>query len=72
MIDYLSLSIGHALLAFALIRLVMRDDLDSDPVIGASEKARREAFEAAQAKRRASQRASEPAAPVDAAETAGR
>ena len=31
MIDYLSLIIGHALLAIAFLRLVMRDDLDVDP-----------------------------------------
>ena len=31
MIDYLSLAIGHGLLALALLRLVMRDELDRDP-----------------------------------------
>ena len=33
MIDYLSLAIGHGLLAFALFRLVMREDVDVDPAI---------------------------------------
>ncbi|TAD82696.1 MAG: hypothetical protein EAY70_03140 [Sphingomonadales bacterium] len=33
MIDYLALSIGHGLLAIALLRLVMRDSLDTDPLI---------------------------------------
>lgn len=37
MIDYLSLAIGHGLLALAFLRLVMRDDLDSDPEIKALE-----------------------------------
>ena len=31
MIDYISLTLGHALLAIALLRLVMREDLDVDP-----------------------------------------
>lgn len=31
MIDYISLALGHGLLAFALLRLVMRDSLDVDP-----------------------------------------
>lgn len=31
MIDYLSLAVGHALLAIALLRLVMREELDVDP-----------------------------------------
>lgn len=35
MIDYLSLAIGHGLLAFALFRLVMREDVDVDPAIEA-------------------------------------
>ena len=33
MIDYISLAIGHGLLAFALFKLVMREDLDVDPAI---------------------------------------
>ncbi len=31
MIDYLSLALGHGLLAVALLRLVMREELDVDP-----------------------------------------
>ncbi len=31
MIDYLSLALGHGLLAVALLRLVLLDDLDVDP-----------------------------------------
>jgi hypothetical protein len=34
MIDYIALALGHGLLAIALLRLVMRDGLDSDPLIG--------------------------------------
>jgi len=30
MIDYISLALGHGLLAVAFLRLVMRDDLDVD------------------------------------------
>ncbi len=33
MIDYISLALGHGLLAIALLRLVMRNDLDVDPRI---------------------------------------
>ena len=33
MIDYISLAIGHGLIAIALLRLVMRADLDVDPTI---------------------------------------
>lgn len=35
MIDYFALALGHGLLAIALLRLVMRDGLDSDPLIAA-------------------------------------
>ncbi len=34
MIDYFALALGHGLLAIALLRLVMRDGLDKDPLIG--------------------------------------
>ena len=37
MIDYLSLAIGHGLLAIAFFRLVMRADLDVDPAVAALE-----------------------------------
>jgi len=33
MIDYFALALGHGLLAFALLRLFMREGLDSDPLI---------------------------------------
>ena len=33
MIDYIALSIGHALLGIAVLRLVMRHDLDVDLLI---------------------------------------
>ncbi len=33
MIDYIALSIGHGLIAIALLRLVMRDGLDVDPLL---------------------------------------
>ena len=33
MIDYLALALGHGLLAIALLRLVLRADLDADPLI---------------------------------------
>ena len=39
MIDYLSLAIGHGLLALALVMLLMRDDLDDDPASKALEDA---------------------------------
>jgi hypothetical protein len=35
MIDYFALALGHGLLAIALLRLVMREGLDDDPLIGA-------------------------------------
>ncbi|MGB3471766.1 MAG: hypothetical protein WBA51_13170 [Erythrobacter sp.] len=34
MIDYIALSIGHGLIAIALLRLVTRDRLDVDPLLG--------------------------------------
>ncbi|AOL93526.1 hypothetical protein [Porphyrobacter sp. LM 6] len=33
MIDYFALALGHGLLAIALLRLVMRDALDTDPLL---------------------------------------
>lgn len=33
MIDYFALALGHGLLAIALLRLVLRDGLDADPLI---------------------------------------
>ena len=34
MIDHVALAIGHALLAVAMLRLVLRAGLDDDPLIG--------------------------------------
>ena len=34
MIDYFALALGHGLLAIALLRLVVREGLDDDPLIG--------------------------------------
>jgi hypothetical protein len=34
MIDYFALALGHGLMAIALLRLVLRDDLDVDPLLG--------------------------------------
>lgn len=34
MIDYFALALGHGLMAIALLRLVLRADLDADPLIG--------------------------------------
>ncbi len=34
MIDYFALALGHGLLAIALLRLLMREGLDDDPLIG--------------------------------------
>lgn len=33
MIDYFALALGHGLLAFALLRLALRADVDGDPLI---------------------------------------
>jgi hypothetical protein len=34
MIDYFALALGHGLMAIALLRLVLRADLDADPLLG--------------------------------------
>lgn len=65
MIDYISLAIGHGLLAFALFKLVMREDLDVDPAIQLLKdkaEAEREAASVAgrNARRRAQTRNEEP------------
>jgi hypothetical protein len=33
MIDYFALALGHGLMAFALLRLVLRGDVDADPLL---------------------------------------
>lgn len=37
MIDYFALALGHGLLALALLRLALRDDVDGDPLIASLE-----------------------------------
>ena len=74
MIDYLSLAIGHGLLAFALFKLVMREDVDVDPAIQSLKdkaEAEREAASVAgrNARRRAQSRENEL---VPGAQVAGR
>lgn len=55
MIDTFALALGHGLLAIALLRMAMRDDLDVDPAIAeAREQAR--ADRAARRKLRPSER----------------
>ena len=50
MIDYIALTIGHGLLAYAIWHLCMRDGVDADPLIEefkSADKANREASSAA-------------------------
>lgn len=47
MIDTIALAIGHGLLAIALLRLVMREQLDVDPELEAHAEKRRAEREAA-------------------------
>ena len=57
MINYISLALGHGLLAIAFLRLVMLDDLDVDPKVKAhKDRAKAERVTATNAGR-ASQRA---------------
>lgn len=42
MIDHIALAIGHGLLGLALLRLVMRDDLNADPLLGSFSEASRQ------------------------------
>ena len=65
MIDNIALFIGHLLLAIALLRLVMRDGLDVDPLLArfkADEDERRKALKAGGrgARRRARTQANAP------------
>ncbi|MEO1489366.1 MAG: hypothetical protein AAFR88_08035 [Pseudomonadota bacterium] len=54
MIDYIALSIGHGLLAIALLRLVMRGDLDVDPMLdGFKQAARKRRKDRVEARRKA-------------------
>lgn len=52
MIDYFALALGHGLLAVALLRLVMNDDLDFDPTIAERQEAERKASADALAERK--------------------
>ena len=56
MIDYIALSIGHFLLAIALLRLVMRDGLDVDPLLARFKEREEERRKATKAAGRASRR----------------
>ena len=58
MIDYLSLAIGHGLLALMALMLLMRDDLDDDPALGALDEAiTKERHRASKARRKNQHRA---------------
>lgn len=56
MIDYLALTIGHALMAFAFWQLFGRERVDTDPLIesikAANKQARKQARDAGRAKPR--------------------
>ncbi|MEO0907441.1 MAG: hypothetical protein AAFY07_07920 [Pseudomonadota bacterium] len=59
MIDYLSLALGHGLLALMALMLLMRDDLDDDPALGALDEAiTKERHRASKARREKQHRAS--------------
>ena len=59
MIDYFALALGHGLMAFAILRLVMRESLDADPLLGDLDEAAREnRFATTMAGRNAARRAS--------------
>ena len=58
MIDYLSLAIGHGLLALMALLLLVRDDLDDDPALGALDEAiTKERHRASKARREKQHRA---------------
>lgn len=58
MIDYIALSIGHGLIAVALLRLFMRKDVDFDPLIeGMRDEMRQNRMAASTAGRNAKRRA---------------
>ncbi len=62
MIDYIALSIGHGLIAIALLRLVMRDGLDVDPLLESFREKERERRKARSNAGRAARRRSKPEA----------
>ena len=58
MIDYIALSLGHGLIAYALWRLFMRADVDFDPLIGGiQDEMRQNRMQASAAGRNAKRRA---------------
>ncbi len=58
MIDYFSLALGHGLLALMALMLLVRDDLDDDPALGALDEAiTKERHRASKARREKQQRA---------------
>ena len=61
MIDTIALALGHALLGLAMVRLVQRADMDSDPLIRAlKDKTAGNRLAASSAGRNAGRRAQEP------------
>ena len=73
MIDTFALALGHGLLAFAMLRLVMRAGLDEDPLIGSlTDETKSNRKQASAAGRNAARRAArgEPDGEADAAEQA--
>ncbi len=65
MIDYIALSIGHGVLAIALLRLVMRDGLDVDPLLDGLRQAALERRKARVDARRAKRRGARDTKPAD-------
>ena len=58
MIDYFSLALGHGLLALMALMLLVRDDLDDDPALGALDEAiTKERHRASKARREKQHRA---------------
>lgn len=71
MIDYFALALGHGLMAIALLRLVLREDCDGDPLLARLKEetaANRLATSSAgrNAARRARDKGAEPTAPAEA------
>ncbi len=68
MIDYFALALGHGLMAIALLRLVLRADLDADPLIGQLKKDTADNRMAASTAGRNAARRARDAAPENAGE----
>jgi hypothetical protein len=56
MIDYIALGLGHGLIAFVLVRLFMRHDVDFDPLIGSFQDKQRDNRNGSRAAGRAARR----------------